>query len=171
MHRLVRRVHLQREIVPPGDILQVEVEVAIGTSVSKTLSNMVEVAGGGAGSKSIVVQNAAGLTLAPFAINDFLVEGTGVDGATDSQAGGHPYAVTTALDFTTQEIPSHPNIYTGSENAKDTVVDLPPGFIGNPQTVPQCPVYQFEQGGDPSLSIRITVRPTRRSARSPCAAR
>jgi hypothetical protein len=56
-----------------------------------------------------------------------------------TQAGGHPYAVSTSIDFDTT---TNPNPLIGElwpvESTKDIVVDLPPGFIGNPTAATRC---------------------------------
>jgi hypothetical protein len=60
-----------------------------------------------------------------------------------SQAGGHPGAWTTLLEFETEEVF---NDFLGEDfpaptrDVKDVVVDLPPGLLGNPTAVPQCPL-------------------------------
>jgi hypothetical protein len=59
-----------------------------------------------------------------------------------TQAGGHPEALTTTLDFDTEEFnyvrekESHAVVPT--QDPKDVVVDIPPGLIGDPLAVPRC---------------------------------
>jgi hypothetical protein len=61
-----------------------------------------------------------------------------VSGAAYTQAGGHPYEAWTAFQL---------NRVTGSDNIfrpdggtlRNVQVDLPPGLVGNPTAVPQCP--------------------------------
>lgn len=55
-----------------------------------------------------------------------------------TQAGGHPFEVASTF-----EVPSHPDPWAPQfgpnvpdENYKDVVVDLPPGFVGNPTALP-----------------------------------
>jgi hypothetical protein len=61
-----------------------------------------------------------------------------------TQAGGHPYSVTTSIDFNTY---TNPAPYKGDawpvEPEKDVFVDLPPGFVGNPTNVAQCTLEQL----------------------------
>jgi uncharacterized repeat protein (TIGR01451 family) len=61
-----------------------------------------------------------------------------------TQAGGHPYATTTSIDFNTFTTP-HAQFGIPSlgelwpvEPTKDVSVDLPPGFIGNPTAAARC---------------------------------
>ena len=72
-------------------------------------------------------------------------------GAQFSQAGGHPDAFTTDLAFNTEIDPK-----TGNElpigQAKDLVVDVPPGLILFPTATPRCSAADFltDNGGIPA---------------------
>jgi len=64
------------------------------------------------------------------------------DGDPETQAGGHPYAATTSVDFNIVDPPNglpgaDPFIWP-AEPLKDLRVDLPPGFLGDPTSVAQC---------------------------------
>lgn len=59
----------------------------------------------------------------------------------DTQAGGHPDALTTTLVFN-QEALKHP-----VQDPKDVVVDLPPGLLGDPQALPRCSLALFDTTG------------------------
>jgi hypothetical protein len=64
---------------------------------------------------------------------------------TFTQAGGHPWALTTTGEFTTEE-PIEPEGFkdiSPTRDAKDVVVSLPPGLLGNPQAVPRCPLSKL----------------------------
>jgi hypothetical protein len=56
-----------------------------------------------------------------------------------TQAGGHPWSLTASAKFTTEEVD---NGQGGAEeparDAKDIVVSLPPGLLGDPMAVPRC---------------------------------
>jgi hypothetical protein len=134
--------------VPPGDILEMDVPVAITPSTSRSVTNVVNVSGGGATGSSKSTMNEINTTPAPFAINDFGFNVTGLDGAPETQAGAHPYAVTTTLDFNTgQTIPPTPGVYTPAQSVKDVIVDLPLGFVGDALAAPQCPLDKLEEEG------------------------
>jgi hypothetical protein len=74
----------------------------------------------------------------------FDVTATEADGSPATQAGSHPYEITTTVDF---------NIAPGSESEpggpytegdlKDLQVELPPGLIENPTAVPRCSLAAF----------------------------
>jgi hypothetical protein len=131
-------------VVPAGEVLEMDVTVATGTSASGVLTNTATVTGGHAAEASTSAQNLVSTTPAPFAINDFSFTASGVDGIPDTQAGDHPFAVTTSLDFTTQTLPKEPELHEPAQNVKDAVVELPLGLVGNPQAAPKCPLSQLE---------------------------
>ena len=54
-----------------------------------------------------------------------------------TQAGGHPYAVSTTVAFNTEPDPVNGTLWP-AEPTKNIVVDLPPGLIGNPTVIPKC---------------------------------
>ena len=51
-----------------------------------------------------------------------------------TQAGGHPFALTSTIDFTSED--GKETVPTGQP--KNLVIDLPTGLVANPQAVPQC---------------------------------
>lgn len=58
-----------------------------------------------------------------------------------TQAGGHPDALTTTVDWATEDYLSDSGFEpTPTGNPKDVTVFLPPGLLGNPTAVPQCPL-------------------------------
>jgi hypothetical protein len=73
------------------------------------------------------------------------------DGTIDTQAGSHPYDFTVHFDLKT-DAEGHSE---GGE-MRDVLVNLPPGFIGNPQAVPRCPRQKFE-GGSPQCPVSTQV--------------
>src|SRR5262249_9760882 len=69
-----------------------------------------------------------------------------------TQAGGHPFSVSTllALNLTTSAYPSTGGLLVPAGGAaKELQVELPPGFIGNPQNTPQCPVALLSHSNCP----------------------
>ena len=63
-----------------------------------------------------------------------------------AQAGGHPWALTTTVEFATEEIEREREgggggvLIEPTRDPKDIVVDLPPGLLGDPQAMPRCPL-------------------------------
>jgi hypothetical protein len=71
-----------------------------------------------------------------------------------TQAGGHPWALATAGEFTTESA-GEPDAFekqagvsrvSPTRDPKDIVVDLPPGEIGNPQAIPRCSLAVVTSG-------------------------
>ena len=86
----------------------------------------------------------------PFGIEDYepLLEEAG--GAADTQAGSHPFQFTTTLNlkavlaFDSDIPPAGEEAATPAALAKEVVVKLPPGLIGNPTAYPRCSLAQFD---------------------------
>jgi hypothetical protein len=76
-----------------------------------------------------------------------------------TQAGGHPYAISTSIDFNTFD---NPEPFKGNawpvEPVKDVFVDLPPGLVGNPTTVAQCSIDQLAHSE--SIEVKQECPPT-----------
>jgi len=68
------------------------------------------------------------------------------DGTIDTLAGSHPFSF--AVDF---ELKTEEDGDTEGGELHDVVADLPPGFFGDPQALPQCSQQEFE-GGVPRCS-------------------
>jgi hypothetical protein len=141
----------------------IPVTVAGGTT-APTATNTVTVSGGGAANAAVASNTNpidAG-TVASFgtAFSNFHV--TGAAGEPFVQAGGHPYAVTTDLEFNQELAPGATNAalkseeelagyrnVAGGEEPKTIVAELPLGLIGDPQAAPRCSPRQFsEEVGD-----------------------
>ncbi len=70
-------------------------------------------------------------------------------GDPDTQAGSHPFAVSTTINFSTEEIEANPTFEPGkkstvpTQNVKDIDVELPAGLIGDPSATPRCTMSQL----------------------------
>ncbi len=64
------------------------------------------------------------------------------DGSVATQAGGHPYEITTTVDFKTG---TSPEGEVPAESVKDVTVEVPPGLVGNPTVMPKC--TELDLGG------------------------
>jgi hypothetical protein len=56
-----------------------------------------------------------------------------------TQAGGHPWALTTTIEFA-QELSGAQRSRVPTQEPKDIVVSVPPGLLGDPMATPQCPL-------------------------------
>jgi hypothetical protein len=78
---------------------------------------------------------------APAGSNDFtLVNEPYVPAFT--QAGGHPWGLTTSIEFTSEMVASGTEpgktVRAPTRDVKDVVVSLPPGLLGDPLATPRC---------------------------------
>ncbi len=82
-------------------------------------------------------------TFMTFGIAQFAFEDQEHEGNPYTQAGGHPYALTTkiALGTTTDRFGNE----SPTGTLRDVSVQLPPGLIGNPQATTKCTRFESEQ--------------------------
>ena len=78
---------------------------------------------------------------AAFSIKSLDVTFEEEDGSPATQAGSHPFAVTSDINFSTKEGPGGKAVPDGSP--KDVIVSLPPGLVGDREAVPRCPDADF----------------------------
>jgi hypothetical protein len=93
-----------------------------------------------------------------FGITSFTTHDLNSSGQDETQAGGHPFEANATFRFTTHTTPNGEILPLGY--AGQIVTDLPPGFVGNPQAVGQCPssaVLKAHQCPSSSLVGIVTV--------------
>jgi hypothetical protein len=78
---------------------------------------------------------------AQFGIESFTAPAENGDGTAAVQAGSHPYAFTTNLNFSASMVDGQATL---NGDVRDVHVVLPPGLIGNPTVIAQCTQTQFE---------------------------
>jgi hypothetical protein len=125
----------------PYEDLEAEIGVEVLGSAKSGELNQVTVSGGGAHGVSLERPIVVSGSPTPFGPENFEQTAFNEDGSLDTQAGSHPFGLTTTLDLNrTAEAPFQP------AQPKDLHFNLPPGLIGNPQPFPQCSDAQFEKG-------------------------
>ena len=136
-----------------GNFATLQLVVAVDPAASGTLTSSFQVSGGGAEAAASTVLAVLVTGAAPafgVAAFDGLVS-SDVAGDLSRQAGGHPYAVTTSIDFNTE---TNPNPAIGAlwpvAATKDVVVGLPPGFVGDPTGIARCTVSELSNSVGPS---------------------
>jgi hypothetical protein len=106
----------------------------------------------------LTATNSAGTTLGPEATfttthgfgflpgpEGFNVEATKLDGTPATQAGSHPYELTTTVNLNPGgEFAGQPGVPFPDGDVRDLRFELPPGLIGNPTVVRQCTLAQFD---------------------------
>jgi hypothetical protein len=94
---------------------------------------------------TMMVLAVAGSARAAAHIESFNYAVTNADGSPSVQAGAHPYQVTTSFSF-----PAHPSgagVLVPDESSRNLTVELPAGFVGNPQATPTCAEEQLQNVG------------------------
>lgn len=139
----------------PGAIFVVTVDVAISPAATALSPNTATASGGEAPSATSSEQTPLSTeAVPPFGLAYFAPEIVGEDGRPDKQAGSHPFELATSLAFNVsgREVPgegSSENPLT-SFSAKDLEVALPPGLIGDPDSVPRCSQHDFQTRESPN---------------------
>jgi hypothetical protein len=125
--------------VRPGDILELSVVVNVSPTLAEgtDVENSATVFGGGGASVNANQATEISSAPAPFGFENFRAVSTDAAGQVDTQAGDHPYENTVTYDLNVNPRQSEEGAV--AQDVKDFVVDLPPGFVGNPQVVQKCP--------------------------------
>jgi hypothetical protein len=127
--------------LPPYEQIRVFITVAVQEGASSGEVNQASVSGGGAPRGASVTRP---LTISeaptPFGIENYELTPEEEGGAIDTQAGSHPFQVTTTFTLNQTSEPGHPPAL-----AKDLHFILPPGLVGNPTVFPQCSGEKFLQ--------------------------
>jgi hypothetical protein len=125
--------------------IEVLISVVVRAGASSGEVNEVSVSGGGAPSASIGRPVVVGGEGARFGAEDYELTPEEEGGKLDTQAGSHPFQLTTTLTI---------NHTVGLDKggqvaprvvalAKDLTFKLPPGLIGNPTPFPRCNLVSF----------------------------
>jgi hypothetical protein len=135
-----------------GPNFQPELGIAVKTeSREVTSTNHVTIAGGGAPTPaSTTDQVRISSSPAEFGFTSWDGWFSNADGTLDTQAGSHPYEATFSFDVAT--LVRNVQIASAGGEIKNVVVDLPPGFVGNPNVVPQCTRQQLDATVCPNAS-------------------
>ncbi len=143
-------------VLVPGEIVDMYIYVSVEPGLSGSMTNAVQVSGGGAATPTVAsFQNTVSSTAPTPGLSSFSLTLSGPEGGLDMQAGDHPAAATTSFQFANAFNPSFrgnsqsvgkgehekfPNV----QDVKDIVVDLPPGFVGDTQVATQCDERELE---------------------------
>ncbi len=124
--------------------LEIPVTVSAGLLAGSHAVDPVKIVGGGALSPATAsVPVVYGTGPAPVGFSNFDAWYSNPNGTVDTQAGSHPYGVTVA--FATNSV----GMAGGGEQPSvgepfQINVNLPPGLVGEPGAVPQCPRTDFD---------------------------
>ena len=145
-------------VLQPSESLNVSIGVTVTPGTVGLVTDTAFASGGGAPGNSANVTTAVGTgeesTLEPFGLAAVAHENTGVDGLIDAQAGDHPYETTVSFSLNTVNTGGFGyqdggGLHGAPAHVKDVVVDVPPGVVGNPGVIEQCPQYKAAQNTCP----------------------
>jgi hypothetical protein len=132
----------------PYHQIEVDVEVVVQSDAKTGEAVEASVAGGG-GARSESVRHALvfGEEPVPFGVEEYDLAPEEEGGAPDTQAGSHPFQLTTTLTLN-QVMRADPEknnleLPQPAQLVKDLSFRLPPGLIGNPTPFPVCTLKDF----------------------------
>jgi hypothetical protein len=123
----------------PGDELQVVIRVNVGHGVASSVVNSATVTGGGA-QASIEGPTTISSTGAAFGISDFATTWSGTQAAA---------SVNLTIGFTLNQVVNGGDTVPVAD-AKEVSLNLPPGFVANPEAVPRCSAINVENDACPA---------------------
>ncbi len=128
------------EVPPLTPANNIVIPVEVEPSVASTGSVPVTLTGGDAGSDSIEMPLVISRQEARPGATAFWAGSFNEDGELETQAGGHPFSAISYFMLNTVRAVNGKVIPTG--DSRDVIVDLPPGFAGNPLVTDRCPQAQ-----------------------------
>jgi hypothetical protein len=147
--QLVSCVYSQPVLAYEHLIVAIHVEVEPGSGNGE---NEVSVSGGGAAPVTSRRPLALGGPPSPFGVESYELVPEEEGGAVDTQAGSHPFQLTTTFVLNTQSLPVYNPYFKGTLSevqpvglTKDLRFNLPPGLIGNPTPLPKCSLKTFTE--------------------------
>ncbi len=136
-----------RRPVLPYEPIEIAIRVAVGSAVSGS-EDRVTIAGGDAAAASLSRPLVVSATPAGFGVEQAELIPTNEDGSLDTQAGSHPFELTSMFNYNEELVKTRPGGVVPYERVpigqgKDLRVELPPGLVANPTVIPQCTEQQF----------------------------
>jgi len=125
----------------------ITLRVALDGSAPDELKTTATITGGGSAGPAVGQDSFTLAPAAPFGANAFSTSVVDSVGTDYTQAGGHPF--TAATSFNVNSYTNAHNVPYPVEDPKTIQVDLPPGFLGNPQNAPMCESFNVAAGTCP----------------------
>jgi hypothetical protein len=129
--------------LPPYEEIEVDIAVNVRKGATSGEINEASVSGGGARPVSLKRPVMLGAASTLFGVENYEMTPEEDGGGLDTQAGSHPFQLTTTLMLNQGRDPTKP-----PSLAKDLIFKLPPGLIGNPTPFPQCSDPAFLNGAE-----------------------
>jgi hypothetical protein len=122
----------------PDSFVEMKIHVLVAANAKSGEENVVSVTGGGGPHASNTRRVTVSSEPSPFGVEQYELRPENADGTPDTQAGSHPFQLTSVLNLNQST-----NELKPPAAVKDLRFDLPPGLIGNPVPFPQCPLVKF----------------------------
>jgi hypothetical protein len=135
--------------LPPYGQIEVRIAVDLEPGAVTGEENTVSVSGGQARAASLKRPLTFSGAATPFGVEDYELVNEAAGGASDTQAGSHPFQQTTTIDLNQEadanplETVNHKPKVDAAGLAKDLSFKWPAGLIGNPTPVARCTIAQF----------------------------
>ena len=137
------------KLIYPYEQLEMRITVKVEGARSGT-NNEARITGGETPQAVVTKPITVSSSTVPFAFEQAELTPENENGTPDTQAGSHPFQLTSTLFFKQHVRPGctpDPSngefCLTAGALPKDTGVVLPPGLVGNPNVLPQCTEAQF----------------------------
>ena len=133
--------------LPPYELIEIQITVRVPEEEfpGGVVQNTATVTGGGAPRTKTATTNIHVGGATKFGIESYELVPEEIGGAIDTQAGSHPFQVTSVVNLNTQTPDSEGNPRSAGL-PKNLIAELPAGFIGNPTPFDQCTDAQFGHG-------------------------
>lgn len=125
--------------LPPYEQMEVTVDVNASGASNTGEANEVSVSGGNAKPDTFSRPVQVGETPVRFGVEDFQIAAEGEGGMPETQAGAHPFQLTTNFMLN-----QNYDLETPPAMPKDVRFNLPAGLLGNAAATAQCTEAQFE---------------------------
>jgi hypothetical protein len=131
--------------LPPYDQIQIVVSVKVEPGAKSGEVNEASITGGGAPSATGRQALTVDASPTPFGVQSYEMTPEEEGGSVDTQAGSHPFQLTTTLMFNETLGEGRHETLAARPAAliKDLHFKLPPGLVGNPTPVARCTLAQF----------------------------
>jgi hypothetical protein len=132
-------------VLPASEQVEVLVGVVVKAGAKNGEVDQASVSGGETRGVTVRHPIMVGVEPTRFGVEDYELTPEEEGGGLDTQAGSHPFQLTTTLTLN-QTLESNRDrglIPVAAALAKDLHFELPPGLIGNPTPFPQCTEQQF----------------------------
>jgi hypothetical protein len=130
------------QFLPPYEQIEVVISVEVKPGAHSGEVNSASVSGGGAAAAANTSHPIQVGGVPRFGIEEYRLIPEQAGGQIDTQAGSHPFQVTSVVTLNSQTPDRAGNPRTVAL-PRDVTAQLPPGFIGNPTPFAQCTDAQF----------------------------